>query len=236
MKKTKSNLILLNAIFCTCIVISNVISPRLIDTCIPWISGTIVIPGACLMYAVSYLATDIISEIYGKIESAACVKRGFITQILATLFILLTQYLPWPVYAEDSVNAYSTLLGMNWVFVTGSLVSFWISQNIDVKLFHKIKEKNGNNHKKRWQQNNGSTMVSQLADTIIYITIAFGLGVGYILPSSPNYNPQLFGGMLLGQYLVKFIIAALDTPFFYFFTRNPEDREVGIPDNEKLTY
>lgn len=58
-------------------------------------------------------------------------------------------------------------------------------------------------------------MTSQFVDTLIFITIAFGFGFGWI------FNNQIaLIGMLIGQYLVKLIIAALDTPFFYFLTKN----------------
>lgn len=233
MKKTKSNLILLNAIFCSAIVLSNVISPRLINTFIPWFGGTIVVPGAFICYALgSFLITDIIGEIYGRQEANATVKRGFITQLIATVFILITQVLPSPEFDSIHYEAYNTLLGMNWVFVTGSLISFLISQKIDVTLFHWIKDRNGNNHNKRWQQNNGSTIVSQFVDTLIYITIAFGLGVGYLRSGSPAYNPTVFWGMVVGQYLVKVVVALFDTIPFYILTRNPEKREEGVPESE----
>lgn len=58
-------------------------------------------------------------------------------------------------------------------------------------------------------------MTSQFVDTLIFITIAFGFGFGWI------FNNQItLIGMLIGQYLIKLIIAALDTPFFYFLTKN----------------
>lgn len=233
MKKTTSNLILLNAIFCSAIVLSNVISPRLIDTHIPWFGG-IVVPGAFICYAFSFLATDIIGEIFGKKEANRAVWRGFVTQLLATAFILLTQYLPSPVFDAEHYNAYRSLLGMNWVFVAGSLTGFCISQSWDVYIFHKIREKFNGNPKHRWIWNNASTVTSQLFDTAIYITIAFGLGIGYLRSGSPAYNPQLFWGMLVGQYLVKVAVAIIDTPFFYFFTRNADKREENVVNGEYI--
>lgn len=86
-----------------------------------------------------------------------------------------------------------------------SLGAFSVSQFLDVFLFHKLKE--SCNGKKKWLRNNLSTMTSQLVDTLIFITIAF-YGVVDNLPA-----------MVLGQYVIKLLLALGDTPFFYFFTR-----------------
>lgn len=89
-----------------------------------------------------------------------------------------------------------------------SLGAFSVSQFLDVFLFHKMKEKC--NEEKKWLRNNLSTMTSQLADTIIFITIAF-YGVVDNLPA-----------MIVGQYAIKLLLALGDTPFFYFFTRRTD--------------
>ena len=68
----------------------------------------------------------------------------------------------------------------------------------------------------RWIWNNASTMTSQIIDTVVFIGIAFGLGFGWLFDAA--LLPQL-GAMMVGQYLCKFALAALDTPFFYLLTR-----------------
>lgn len=220
MKKTNNNLIMLNIIFCVSLVVANVVSPKLVNTFIPWFGGgTITIPGAALIYAVSFLMTDVISEIWGKDEANGAVRRGFIAQLFASLFIFLTQYLPSPVWNQEAVDAYKTLLGMNWMFAIGSLTAYYISQSWDVWFFHKIRTRYDGDPHKRYIWNNMSTMTSQIFDTVIFITIAFGLGMGYLRPGCEAYNPSLFFGMLVGQYLIKFVIALCDTPFFYLLTR-----------------
>lgn len=217
MKKSKDNLNRLTALFCTCLVISNVITGKVLDLGINLFNQPITIAGAVICYPITYLITDIVGEIWGKEEADKIVKHGLICQIIATIIIIITQYLP---YVEPSIQkAYTQLLGQNWVFVIGSLTAYIVSQHLDVTIFHKIRdkyiEKCGSVKGGRWIWNNVSTITSQLIDTVIFITISFGFGFGWIFD-----NRQALINMMIGQYLIKFVIALLDTPFFYIFTRN----------------
>lgn len=216
MKKTEKNYMYLSAIFVVSLIVANVITGKVIDTGITFMGETITIAGAALCYPITYLITDIIGEIWGRERSNQLVKVGFISQIIATVIIILARYLPFvDVQMQD---AYVMLLGQNGVFVIGSLAAYLVSQNLDVFIFHRIREKwiakHGSRNGGRWLWNNVSTMTSQFFDTAIFITIAFGYGFGWIRDS-----PAKLICMLIGQYLVKILIAALDTPFFYFFTR-----------------
>lgn len=219
MKKNTKNLILLCMIFAVSLVISNVVTAKTIETGIPLIGGmTISIPGAALCYAITFLMTDVIGEIWGKKEANTAVIFGFICQTLATILIIFTQCLP--ATNPDMQGAYNMLLGQNIVFVVGSLVAYFISQTWDVWIFHKIRDKyisKHNSNKARWIWNNTSTMTSQILDTVVFIGISFGIGFGWIWS-----NPIGLLNMFVGQYLVKFILAALDTPIFYLLTRNRE--------------
>lgn len=77
MKKTNDNLILLNVIFCISLVVANVVTSKIINTGIPWFGGgSIMIPGAALVYAVTFLMTDVIGEIWGRGEANKTVVRG----------------------------------------------------------------------------------------------------------------------------------------------------------------
>jgi len=217
MKKTQENLNLLCMIFAVSLVISNVVTAKTIETGIKLIGGiTISIPGAALCYAITFLMTDVIGEIWGKKEANKAVLFGFICQTIATLLIVFTQTLP--ATNPDMQNAYNMLLGQNIIFVIGSLVAYFISQSWDVYIFHKIRDKyiakHGSTAGGRWIWNNASTMTSQILDTIIFIGISFGLGFGWLWN-----NPIGLLNMFVGQYLVKFLLAALDTPIFYLLTR-----------------
>lgn len=95
----------------------------------------------------------------------------------------------------------------------------------DVAVFHAIRDryiaKHGSTKGGRWLWNNGSTITSQIWDTVIYAVISFGFGLGWV--HTHEGRMQLIG-IIIGQYLLKACLALLDTPFFYFFTRNADRR------------
>lgn len=229
MKKTNANLTVLITLFVISIVIANVVGARTITTGICLGNIELSLSGGAITYAVTFLCTDIIGEIWGKGTAKGAVKYGFIGQLFATLCIIITGWFP----ATDAVmdGAYNALLGQNWIFVTGSLCAYYVSQTWDVVVFHKIRDwyikRYGSTKGGRWIWNNGSTMTSQIWDTVIYATISFGFGLGWIW--SPVGRTKLIG-IMIGQYLLKACLALLDTPFFYFFTRRAETLNLEASD------
>ena len=217
MKKTNTNLMLCAMVFAVALVISNVITAKTIQTGIPLFGSTILVPSAVICYCVTFLMTDVIGEIWGPSEARSVVIGGFICQILATCLILIGEALP--AADADMQAAYNMLLGQNAVFVIASMTAYLLAQSWDVFIFHRIRNKvlaNGGSTRSRWIWNNASTMTSQLIDTVVFIGIAFGIGFGWLF--DPALIGQL-GAMMVGQYLCKFVLAALDTPFFYLLTR-----------------
>ena len=219
MKKTTSNLILINMIFVVCLVIANVVSNRVLFTGIEMFGSPVTLPGAALCYCLTFLATDVISELWGREEAQRTVRFGFVGQLLATGLIMLTGYLPAAAGFENVAEAYDTLLGQSLWFCVGSMVAYLISQWWDVQVFHAVREwliaKTGS-RKHRWLYNNLSTMTSQAIDTLVFIFIAFGIGVG--LPMNLLIN------MAIGQYVFKFVLALLDTVPFYILTRDVKEK------------
>lgn len=221
MKKNDTNFIILFTLFVISIVIANVVGARVITTGIKIFGFEMSASGGAITYAVTFLCTDVIGEIWGKQKANSVIKYGFIGQVFATVCIILTQFFK-PV---DSVmdSAYKTLLGQNWVFVLGSLTAYYCSQSWDVYIFHKIRnkyiEKHGTRAGGRWIWNNASTMTSQIIDTVIYAVISFGFGQKWFFIGGMF---KAFIGLVIGQYLLKWFLALLDTPIFYLLTNNKE--------------
>lgn len=229
MKKTETNFLILVTLFVISIVIANVVGARVITTGLNIGPISISTSGGAITYAVTFLCTDIISEIWGKQKSKSVIKYGFIGQIFATLCIILTGLCKATDAGMD--EAYKTLLGQNWIFVIGSLCAYYASQSWDVFFFHKIRDrfvkKHGTIKHGKWLWNNGSTLTSQIIDTAVYAIISFGIGLGFLWSKEGLMN---LIGLMIGQYILKACLALLDTPFFYFFTRN-STIEIQ-PDNE----
>ena len=198
MKKTERNLNLLNCLFVVSLIIANIVASKIVSF------GELVVPAAIVAYPITFLMTDVIGEIWGKEEANRTVKIGFVCQLFSLLLIGLAILLPVAPFADNQLE-FKSILGQSFRCVTASLIAYLCSQSWDVFVFHKLKSVNGEKYK--WIRNNLSTMTSQIIDTAIFITIAF---VGTV--------PNIFT-MIISQYLIKFIYAVIDTPFFYFLTR-----------------
>lgn len=212
MKKTEFNLKVLIVIFVVSLIISNVVTGKLVNTGLYFNNVLMVLPGAMVCYALTFLMTDVIGELWGKEQADECVKLGFIAQFIALILVQLTKYLP--AYDSNIQNAYNLILGQGWVYVIASLLAYYTAQSWDVFIFHKLRDHFKANSKLKFIWNNISTLTSQMIDTIIFITIAFGLGYGWLFN-----NLKMLLLMIIGQYLFKAILAILDTPFFYIMTR-----------------
>ena len=216
MKKNNWNLIILIVVFVAALLTANIISSNgMIYTGIFIGKIQLLAPAAVLAYAITFLATDIIGQIWGKKEANFAVIMGLIAQVICSGLIWLTPII-FKRWFEGS-EVYTALNSLGW-FTCGSLIAYICSQTWDVFIFHKIKDwakkKFGEEkyNKQRWLWNNGSTMTSQIIDTVIFIGIGFGIGLGM-------KGIDLLG-IMIGQYCIKFCLALLDTPFFYLFTRN----------------
>lgn len=220
MQKSSKNLILLNIIFVISIVIANIVGCKVISLHQSICGIPLLLSGGAITYAFTFLCTDIIGELWGKKEAARTVKFGFVGQLFAITLIVLTQYTP----TDDAVmqNAYETLLGQSPMFVAGSLCAYICSQRWDVWVFHRIREHFNAEPRMRWIWNNISTGTSQVIDTTMYAVIAFGIGMGWLFEDG---GLKKVLSIIVGQYLLKLCLAIIDTPFFYYFTRQTNKTE-----------
>ena len=160
-----------------------------------------------IVYATSFLATDILSENYGEKIAGKAVKIGFFSLLILTLFMNLALiFKPSPVdFAQESmINLYAFLPRI----ALGSFVAYAVSQAHDVWIYSRIKRWKPEG-KWIWLRNNLSTMLSQAIDTIIFVTIAFA----GIMPSKE------FWSIVLSTYILKWIVAAMDTPLVYLASK-----------------
>lgn len=187
----------LNGLFVGLLILSNILAVKLFS-----IGEWIVLPAAALIYVCTYPLLDVITEAYGKEAARRTVLTGFIAQLFAIFFIWIAIKLPAAPFYEHQ-ESFETIFSAGFRVTIASLAAYLISQNLDVAIFDKLKKRHGT--KKLWIRNNASTMVSQLVDTAIFISIAF-------------YGTMPLGvliGMIFSQYIFKFIVAILDTPVVY---------------------
>jgi queuosine precursor transporter len=154
-------------------------------------------------YASIFLATDILSENYGKLAARKAVLIGFATIIISLISMnLALAYTPaLDDFAHPHIEA---VFGFFWRLALGSLGAFLISQLYDIWAYDKIR------HifpKQLWLRNNGSTLISQLLDTTVFCFIAFW--------GSPEFPPEVFWSVYVSTYVLKALVASLDTPILY---------------------
>lgn len=218
MKKTDKNLYLLYMIMATGLVTANCIASKVFIMPFSLFGSAVTLTTGAICYPITFLITDIIGELWGREKANIAVRWGFVCQLISTAIIIIARYLP----ATDAVmqDSYVNLLGQNWVFVLASLTAYTISQHWDVWVFHNIRDlyikKHGSTKGGKWIWNNVGTCTSQMLDSVIYVMIAFGFGFGWLFDSSMH---RVMINMIIGQILVKVIIALLDTPIFYLCTR-----------------
>ena len=201
---------LLGVLFAVSIVTANIVASKVAAFQIPLL-GEVLVPAGFLAIAISFLWSDLLAELYSKETARYYVNATILAQVFAYVMIWLAIEMPTaPVYELSS--EYNAVLGAGKTIVIASILTMFVSQNLDVSVFHRIKSRTGEKYK--FVRNIGSTSVSQLVDTTMFILLAF------------TFLPLLFGtnaitsvgvlfSMIVGQYVVKLVIALADTPVFY---------------------
>ena len=200
----KSFIIILS-IFVGSITIAAVLANKIIN-----VFGLFV-PAGILAYSITFICTDVISEIWGKERARFTVIGGFIA--LISILILTQIALVWPkapFWKND--QAFQSILGSTSRIIIASFTAYLVSQFHDVWAFHFWRKVTNDRH--LWLRNNLSTATSQFIDSFLFITIAF-YGVMPIWP------------LIIGQWVIKIAIAILDTPAVYFVVWLVRDK-IGI--------
>ncbi len=181
---------------------------------LPLAGAELALPGAALAYALTFLASDCYTELYGKRAAQVLVNVAFAMNFLVLALVWSTILAP---AAPSSIDpeAFELVLGASTNIVAGSLIAYIVSQNLDVVVFHAIREATDGGA--LWLRNVASTATSQLVDTVIFVGIAF-----WLVPQTVGIGPQLPGAvvvsLMVGQYLLKLLIVVVDTPFVYLIT------------------
>lgn len=183
-----------------------------------------------LAYPLTFLCTDIISELYGRARANFMVTVGLILNIFVLAIMWLANSLPaidpavqppWqsldlaaPVGLPDGsqldgqVELFSLVYANTVGAVFASMLAYVLAQYIDVFLFHWIKQKTAGKH--LWLRNNGSTIVSQAVDSITVIMVTFG---AVIFAGGMTLQAVLV--LMVSNYIFKLAAALIDTPLIY---------------------
>lgn len=160
------------------------------------------------LFAASYLATDILSEVYGKKDADRGVLVGIFTTLMFILFSFMwTHYIP--AESDWAMESVKTLFSNTPRILIASLAGYAISESLDVWLYHKwwnlTEKKTGSHTKMLWFRNNFSTLISQFVNIVIF---NFGAFLG-VFPMSELIS--ITGAC----YVIYVVTSLLDTPFVY---------------------
>ncbi|WP_167964398.1 queuosine precursor transporter [Saonia flava] len=201
----------LGALFITSLVVSNLIFQKFFY----WKPfGDVTVFGASLFevsvgilpYPITFLITDLISEIFGKKKANQVVTAGIFASFFSMGIVFVADAAPALTASPVNNEEFSKVFALSPIAVLASMIAYLLAQYVDIAIYHFWK--NFTQGKHLWLRNNFSTFTSQFIDTFTVVCL---LCVFKVLP----WN--LFYGLVVSGFLFKVFIAFLDTPLLYLF-------------------
>ena len=176
--------------------------------------GSLTLTSGILTYPVTFLITDLVSEIWGRRRANFMVILGFGMSLVMLAVLALARALPpspfWEIPqlglgSEELDHAFHATFFFPGLLLFASMLAYLVAQLFDVRLYHFWWGVTGGRH--MWLRNNGSTMVSQLVDTLIVNGIYLSIGLQFDWPTTWS--------IITAVYFCKLILALVDTPLIY---------------------
>ena len=193
--------IILSGIFIASLVTCNLIANKFVNVDLGF--KVFIVSAGILPYPLTFLVTDLISELYGQKKANLVVFSGFVASMFVLLFLWLgSQFDAIPSSIVNDIT-YDSVFQNAWRLIAASMVAYLFAQFIDVRIFHFWKKLTNGKH--LWLRNNGSTIASQLVDTTLVICILF-VGV---------WETNQIKSAIIDGWLFKMLMAFIDTPIIY---------------------
>ena len=206
----KNIYLLLAGLFITSLVVSNLIFQKFFY----WYPLDVKVLGNSLFelsvgilpYPITFLITDLISEIYGKKRANQVVIAGIFASFFSMGILLIANEVPAIENSPIDDETFNQVFALSPIAALASMIAYLLAQFVDIRIYHFWK--NLTQGKMLWLRNNFSTFSSQLIDTLLVVGLLSIFGV---------LEWKLFWGLVISGFLFKIIIAALDTPLLYLF-------------------
>lgn len=201
----------LGALFITSLVVSNLIFQKFFywnpfgDVTVFGISLFEISVGV-LPYPITFLITDLISEIFGRKKANQIVTAGIFASFFSMGLVLLADTVPAIESSPLDDEVFSRVFALSPIAVLASMLAYLFAQYIDIAIYHFWKKLTKGKY--LWLRNNFSTFLSQFIDTFTVVGLLCLFGV---------LSWDLFFGLVISGFLFKIFIAFLDTPLLYFF-------------------
>lgn len=201
--------LILMSVFISCLVTSNLIFLKFFSLKIDFLNIEFNQSVGLISYPITFLITDIVSEIYGKKKANNIVIGGIFASLIAVFIVYIASILPaavWSIGENKKVDdaTFDLVFGQFGVAMVASLFTYLVCQLVDIKIFHYLKEKFAG--RKLWFRNNISTITSQIIDTflILFLLMIF-------LPSEGLSNFSELKVLFINGFLFKLCVALFDT-------------------------
>ena len=158
-----------------------------------------------IAYPVTFIVTDLISELYGKRRANQVVLAGFFASVFTVVLVYVAMAVPTADISPLDNVTFEKVFGLSGPAFFGSMLAYLTAQFIDIRIFHFWKRLTEGKY--LWLRNNASTMCSQLVDTSVILLILCSAGV---IPWESFYSLLWMGWMF------KVFVALIDTPIIYF--------------------
>jgi hypothetical protein len=206
----KNIYLLLAGLFITSLVVSNLIFQKFFY----WYPINLKVLGNSLFelsvgilpYPITFLITDLISEIYGKKRANQVVVTGIFASFFSMGILLIANEVPAIKNSPIDDETFNQVFALSPIAALASMIAYLLAQFVDIRIYHFWK--NLTQGKMLWLRNNFSTFSSQLIDTVLVVGLLSIFGV---------LEWKLFWGLVISGFLFKIIVAALDTPLLYLF-------------------
>jgi len=159
-----------------------------------------------LPYPITFLITDILSEIYGKKKASQVVIAGIFASLFSLLIIYVGKYTSATPWSPVDDKTFNLVFGAAPLAVLASMLAYLFAQFVDIRVYHFWKKYTKGKH--LWLRNNFSTFSSQFTDTLTVLVLLCSFG---IIPW------EKFTGLLISGVIFKILIALIDTPLLYIF-------------------
>jgi uncharacterized integral membrane protein (TIGR00697 family) len=177
----------------------------------------LVVPAGTLAYAITFIITDIVDELWGKRKAVYIVWGGLAAELIMLALIGIEYRIP--AFDPGQQDLFERVFSPQFRIVLASIVAYLVAQHHDVWAFWKLRELTGG--RLLWLRNNVSTTASQFIYTVIFITIAF----------AGTVPMAVLANMILATWGFKVLIAALDTPVVYAGVALIRGYIQGVPEN-----
>lgn len=208
-------LIIVAALFVTCLITANIIAVKILQF------GIFVVPAGVVIFPLSYLFGDVLTEVYGYAITRRIIWLGFFCNLIAVLAIWLAGILPAAPFWHDQ-PAYTTILGFSARLLSASFVAYLVGEFTNSFILAKLKVATGGRW--LWMRTIGSTLIGQGFDTIIFILVAF---TG-IIPTTALVQS------ILTQWVFKVLYEIVATPLTYAVVNFLKRRE-GLDTYDRTT-